>query len=84
MPVITTTAAIGKWDNRENLDYRPVNQRMANGRRYNAFGVPVSSAGDPAETRRPYKIEEAGNVTYVMYDDDAEPAGSIIFRIEEA
>ena len=62
--------ALGRWDNRANLPYQPVNARLANGKRYNAFGVPISQAGDPAEIRRPYKIEESGGITYVMYDDD--------------
>lgn len=82
MPNITTTVALGIWDNRASLNYHPVNSRLENGKRYNAFGVEIFQAGDPAETRRPYKIEETGNVTYIMYDDDS---GSEvpIFKMEE-
>lgn len=83
MAVITTTAAIGKWENRKTLDYRPVNDRMVNNKRYNAFGVPIYTAGDPAETRRPYKIEENGGTTYVMYDDDSENDVVIFRSVEE-
>lgn len=67
----TTLIALGKWDDRANLNFVPVNNQLANGRRYNAFGVQISRAGDPAETRRPYKIEELDGTTYVMYDDDS-------------
>lgn len=70
MPITTQLIALGKWENRASLNYQPVNARLENGRRYNAFGVPISQAGDPAEVRRPYKIEETGGTTYVMYDDD--------------
>lgn len=68
----TTTIALGIWENRAQLPYLPVNSQLANGARYNAFGVRISRAGDPAETRRPYKIEElADGTSYVMYDDDS-------------
>lgn len=62
--------ALGKWENRATLNYQPVNSKLANGRRYNAFGVPIQSPGDPSEVRRPYKMEEAGGTVYIMYDDD--------------
>lgn len=83
MSVITQTIALGKWENRAALDYRPVNAKLANGRRYNAFGVPIAVAGDPAETRRPFKIEEDGATTYVMYDDDASGDVPIYRTVEE-
>lgn len=70
MAQYVTTVALGRWADRDNLNYKPANSRLEDGKRYNAFGVPISRAGDPAELRRPYKIEEAGNVAYVMYDDD--------------
>jgi hypothetical protein len=66
---LVTMIAVGKWDDRGNLDFVPCNERV-NGKRYNAFGVQISAAGDPAAVRRPYKIEEVGTTTYVMYDDD--------------
>lgn len=65
-----TTIAVGRWNDRANLSYQPVNNRI-NGKCYNAFGVEIYRAGDPAETRRPYKMEESGTTTYVMYDDDS-------------
>ena len=71
MPEITQMVAVGKWAERATLDYKPVNARLSNGRRYGSFGVPISSPGDPAEIRRPYKIEDLGSVVYVMYDDDS-------------
>ena len=83
MSVIITTIALGKWENRANLNYAPVNNRLANGQRYNAFGVQISRAGDPAETRRPYKIEDNGGTVYVMYDDDSD-GDAVIFKMEEA
>ena len=70
MPQYVTMIAVGKWENRASLTYVPVNERV-NGKRYNAFGVPISQAGDPAEVRRPYRMEEDGNTTYVCYDDDS-------------
>jgi hypothetical protein len=70
MPVTTTTIALGRWENRTSLDYRPVNAILSNGRRYGPFGVPISQAGDTAEIRRPYRIDEQGSTTYIMYDDD--------------
>ena len=77
-----TLIALGKWADRATLNYQPVNSRLANGRRYNAFGVPICAAGDPAETRRPYRIEETGGTTYVMYDDDT--TGNVpIFKTAE-
>ena len=82
MATIITTLAVGKWDDRANLNYQPVNNQLSNGRRYNAFGVLISRAGDPAETRRPYKVEEAGGTTYVMYDDDAN-GGVPIYKMVE-
>ena len=74
--------ALGRWADRANLNYQPVNNRFPNGKRYNAFGVPISAAGDPAETRRPYRIEELGSTSYVMYDDDSN-ADVPIFKTQE-
>lgn len=71
MPQYVTTVGLGRWEDRASLNYQPVNAQLANGKRYGAFGVPISQAGDPAEVRRPYRIEEAGSVAYVMYDDDS-------------
>lgn len=70
MAQYVTMIAVGKWDDRANLNYVPCNERV-NGKRYNAFGVAIVSAGDTAEVRRPYKMEEDGGTTYVMYDDDS-------------
>ncbi len=70
MSVITTMIAVGKWNNKENLNFVPVGERV-NGVRYTAYGVPATSAGDPAAERRPYKIEDNGTDTYIMYDDDS-------------
>ena len=81
MPTTVTTIAVGKWENRKNLEYAPCNERVK-GKRYNAFGVQISQAGDPAEVRRPYKMEEDGTTIYVMYDDDAF-ADVPIFKTEE-
>jgi hypothetical protein len=64
-----TLIAIGKWDNRATLTYVPVNE-IINGKRYNAFGVAFNAAGDPRMIRRPYRMEENGAETYVMYDTD--------------
>jgi hypothetical protein len=50
MAQYVTLIAVGKWENRASLTYVPVNERI-NGKRYNAFGVPISQAGDPAEVR---------------------------------
>ena len=83
MATTITTVALGKWDDRANLNYAPCNNKLANGRRYNAFGVPISQAGDPAETRRPYKVEEDGGTVYVMYDDDSN-GDAVIFKMVEA
>ena len=71
MAEYVTSIALGTWDERSTLDFQPVNNRLKDGKRYNAFGVAISQAGDPAETRRPYRIEEIGSTSYVMYDDDA-------------
>lgn len=80
MAQYVTTVAVGKWNDRANLDYAPVNSKV-NGVLYNAFGVRITSAGGTADTRRPYRMEESGNTTYVMYDDDAK-GGVPIFKVE--
>lgn len=77
-----TMIALGKWEDRATLSYVPVNEKL-NGRRYNAFGVAIVNAGDPAEVRRPYKIEEDGTTSYVMYDDDTK-ADVPIYKTVEA
>ena len=82
MATTISKIAVGKWNDRTNLDYVPVNSVLPNGVRYNAFGVPSTSAVDPGLTRRPYKIEEAGSVTYIMYDDDTN-SDVAIFKTEE-
>lgn len=66
---LVTMIALGRWGARHILEFVPCNNRV-NGKRYNAFGVQIVSAGDPAEVRRPYRIEEDRGTTYVMYDDD--------------
>lgn len=81
MAQFVTMLAVGKWNDRANLAYVPVNEKI-NGRRYNAFGVAISAAGDPAETRRPYRMEEADSVSYIMYDDDSR-VDVPIYRIQE-
>lgn len=81
MAQFITLIAVGKWADRAHLAYVPVNNKV-NGRRYNAFGVPISQAGDPAEVRRPYRLEEDGSTTYVCYDDDT-LAEVPIFKTEE-
>lgn len=70
MAQFITMIAVGKWANRESLQFVPVNNKV-NNKRYNAYGVQIVSAGDPAEVRRPYRMEENGGTTYVMYDDDS-------------
>lgn len=82
MAVYTTTVAVGKWANRKNLTYVPVNNRI-NGKTYNAFGVASDRSIDPVQTRRPYKIEEDGNTSYVMYDDDSAADVAIYRTVEE-
>ena len=82
MPTTVSMIALGKWDDRANLNYVPVNSALPNGARYNAFGVSNKSAADPGLTRRPYKIEEAEGVSYIMYDDDANNDVAI-FKIAE-
>lgn len=82
MAQTVTTIALGTWDERTALPFIPVNSKFPNGARYNAFGVRIASAGDAAETRRPYRIDETGSTTYVMYDDDSE--GPVpIYKTEE-
>jgi hypothetical protein len=70
MSIYTTRIALGKWDQRESLEYFPANAKV-NGQRYNAFGVPITHATEEVEIRRPYKIDEAEERTYIMYDDDS-------------
>jgi hypothetical protein len=82
MSTITTMIAVGRWSKRTNLQYVPCNEKAA-GQKYNAFGVPNSAAMDPTITRRPYKIEENGSTTYIMYDDDTY-SDVAIYRIQEA
>lgn len=83
MSVTIQMVALGRWENRANLNYVPVNSALPNGARYNAFGISSRSATDPGLTRRPYKIEEAEGVSYIMYDDDAK--GDVaIFKVAEA
>lgn len=82
MATTISMIAVGKWNDRANLNFVPVNSALPNGVRYDAFGVPSTSAVEPGLTRRPYKIEEAEGVSYIMYDDDAN--GSVaIFKIAE-
>lgn len=73
MAQIVTMIAVGKWSNRETLNYVPVNTKI-DGVLYNAFGMVSNSAYDQAIIRRPYRIEEDSGVTYVMYDDDTNGA----------
>lgn len=79
MATITTSIARGKWENRASLSYQPVNEPL-NGRRYGPFGLPASFG---SEQRRPYRVEESGNITYVAYDSD-ENADVVIYRMVEA
>ena len=82
MPVTVTMVACGRWENRQNLNYVPVNSALPNGVRYSAFGISSKSVTDPALTRRPYKIDESGNTIYIMYDDDQ--FGDVaIFKVTE-
>lgn len=76
-----TLIAVGRWEERNSLSFVPVNEKV-NGILYNAFGVPVSAAGDPAAVRRPYRMEESGTTTFVMYDSD-ERVDVPIYKIEE-
>ena len=66
--MITTTLALGKFDDRENLDFKPVNESV-NGAYYNAYGVKVNHPLANV-TRRPYKIDTQGNTTYIIFDND--------------
>lgn len=80
MSTITTEIAKGKWSSRGSLPYIPVNN-VLDGTQYNSFGLEVNHplAG---ETRRPYRIETAGSVTYISYDDDSK-TDVCIFRVTE-
>ena len=80
MSVITQEISLGKWDNRENLDYRPVNTPI-NGKYYNACGVEVNNSLAGVK-RRPCKIDQQGATAYVMFDDDSF-ADVVIYRITE-
>ena len=71
---ITTEIGYGKWNDRKSLDYIPCNSPL-DGKFYGPYGDI-----DPFE-RRPYKIEEDGGVSYVMYDEDSN--GAVIYRITE-
>lgn len=82
MSITTTTIAIGKWENRETLDYKPCNSVLTNGKTYDGRGRQVQKYPENYTERRPYKIEEAGAVAYVMYDDDTEKDVPI-FRIQQ-
>jgi hypothetical protein len=81
MSVTTTTIALGKWDNRANLDYKPCNNTLDDGNVYDAYGKRIPYGG---KTRRPYKIEQLDNGTaYIMYDDDSN--GDVpIYKVVEA
>jgi hypothetical protein len=81
MPIITTTVAVGKWENRASLEYFPVNGRI-NGKRFNAFGIQIDHPNEKVETRRPFKIDDGGSVVYICYDSDAD-TDIPIYRIEE-
>ena len=70
MPVYTTKIAVGKWENRVELEFFPANAKV-NGKRYNAFGIPITHSTEESEIRRPYKIDETSERVYIMYDDDA-------------
>ena len=76
-----TEIAVGRWANRANLNYVPCNEPIG-GVRFNAFGVRIGQARDPGDTRRPYRMEEAGTTTYVMYDSDGS-ADVPIYRTRE-
>lgn len=76
MATVTTTIGYGFWNDRKTLDYVPCNSPLE-GRFYGPFG----SLDD--KTRRPYKIEQNGNTTYIMYDDD-NVNGSVIYKMVEA
>lgn len=71
---VTTEIAFGKWNDRKSLDYIPCNSPL-DGKFYGPYGDLDSFE------RRPYKIEENGGVSYVMYDEDSN--GSVIYRITE-
>ena len=72
MSTTINTIAIGRWENRAALDYKPVNSVMEDGKTYDARGVPVCCYPRNYTERRPFKIEENGDVAYVMYEDDTE------------
>ena len=74
--VTITEIAFGMWDERASLEYIPPNSPLK-GKFYGAFGDT-----DFTLTRRPYKIEEASGVSYVMYDDDKN-GGAVIYRLTE-
>lgn len=78
--MITQLLAIGKFDNRETLNYQPVNEPI-NGACYNAFGVKINHPYANAE-RRPFKVDAQGSVTYIMFDNDAN-ADVCIYKIVE-
>lgn len=78
--MFTQMLAIGKFADRENLDYKPVNEPV-NGVFYNSYGLKVNHS--LANTvRRPFKIDVQGNTTYIMFDDDSK-SDVCIYRIVE-
>lgn len=79
--MITQLLALGKFDNRENLDYKPVNEPI-NGAYYNSFGLKLNHPLANV-TRRPYKIDTQGDTTYIMFDDDAKSDVCIYKIVEE-
>ena len=78
MSVITTEVAIGEWENRADLEYRPCNDRIEGYGFIDALGRKLPSARSE-DQRRPYKVETGGSVTYIMYDSGTAP----IFRVTE-
>lgn len=83
MSTTITTIAIGKWNDRANLDYKPVNSILENGKRYDARGKEISDYPRNTVDRRPYKFEETDTTAYVMYDDDAEKEVPIYRIVQE-
>jgi hypothetical protein len=67
-----TKMALGRWDEKYILDYRPVNERQKDGKFYGPYGLPINLDNSP---RRPFKIFKTFDLyeneyTYIMYDDD--------------
>lgn len=78
MAVLTTEIAIGEWDNRENLTYKPCNQYFDGYGFFDETGIAYKpGCYRMSPKRRPYKAEAGEMTSYLMFDEGTAP----IFRI---